>query len=76
MAMQRVREAAEKAKIELSTVIETDIIYLHYSNKVYKALSNENKQSKLEDRISNSKNVKNQFSSIADAKLTATDLIK
>ena len=44
MAMNRVREAAEKAKIELSTTMETDIESAVYNRgcKRAKAFANEN----------------------------------
>ena len=53
VAMQRVREAAEKAKIELSTVMETDINlpYITATNTGPKHLSMKINRAKLEELI-------------------------
>ncbi len=53
MAMQRLREAAEKAKIELSTVLETDINlpYITATSEGPKHLSMKIRRSKLEELI-------------------------
>lgn len=52
-AMQRIREAAEKAKIELSTVLETDINlpYITATNKGPKHLSMKLTRAKLEELV-------------------------
>lgn len=52
-AMQRIREAAEKAKIELSTVLETDITlpYISATNKGPKHLTMKLTRSKLEHLV-------------------------
>ncbi|OQA31066.1 MAG: molecular chaperone DnaK [archaeon ADurb.Bin336] len=80
MAMQRVREAAEKAKIELSTVIETDINlpYITATPEGPKHLVMKINRAKLEDLVSAivKKCEKPVTQALADAKLTATDLDK
>ena len=53
VAMQRVREAAEKAKIELSTVLETDINlpFITATNAGPKHLSMKLSRAKLEELV-------------------------
>jgi molecular chaperone DnaK len=80
MAMQRVREAAEKAKIELSTVIETDINlpYITATPEGPKHLVMKLNRAKLEDLVSTivKRCEKPVTQALADAKLTATELDK
>lgn len=80
MAMQRVREAAEKAKIELSTTMETDINlpYVTATPEGPKHLNMKINRSKLEqlvnDLVKKCESPINQ--ALADAKITAADLNK
>ncbi|MDD3086237.1 MAG: molecular chaperone DnaK [Candidatus ainarchaeum sp.] len=80
MAMQRVREAAEKAKIELSTVIETDINlpYITATPEGPKHLVMKLNRAKLEDLVLSlvKRCEKPVTQALADAKLTATELDK
>jgi len=80
MAMQRVREAAEKAKIELSTVIETDINlpYITATPEGPKHLVTKLNRAKLEDLVLSlvKRCEKPVTQALADAKLTATELDK
>ncbi|HLC56255.1 MAG TPA: molecular chaperone DnaK [Candidatus Nanoarchaeia archaeon] len=79
-AMQRLREAAEKAKIELSTVMETEINlpFISATNKGPKHLVMKITRAKLEDLVSP---IVNKCKSpvdqaIKDAKLTIKDIDK
>ncbi len=79
-AMQRLREAAEKAKIELSTVMETEINlpFISATNKGPKHLVMKISRAKLEDLVSP---IINKCKSpvdqaIKDAKLTVKDIDK
>ncbi len=80
MAMQRVREAAEKAKIELSTTTETDINlpYITATPEGPKHLNMKLNRAKLEqlinDLVKRCEKPINQ--ALADAKITAADLNK
>jgi molecular chaperone DnaK len=80
MAMQRVREAGEKAKIELSTVLETDINlpYVTATPEGPKHLAMKITRAKLEELISPliKRCEKPVTQALADAKLTAADLEK
>ncbi len=79
-AMQRVREAAERAKIELSTVMETDITLpyititkqgpVHLSMKITRAKLNE----LVEQLVDKCKKSVDQ--ALKDAKLTSKDIAK
>ncbi|MBU1939743.1 molecular chaperone DnaK, partial [Candidatus Micrarchaeota archaeon] len=79
-AMQRVREAAEKAKIELSTTVETDINqpYVTADSSGPKHLVMKINRAKLEELVEPiiSKCEKPVKQALADAKLTATDISK
>ena len=80
MAVQRLREAAEKAKIELSTVFETDINlpYITATPEGPKHLSMKINRAKLEELIAPliKRCEKPITQALADAKLTAADLDK
>ena len=80
MAMQRVREAAEKAKIELSTVLETDINlpYVTATPDGPKHLALKLNRAKLEELIAPliKRCEKPVTQALADAKLTAAELEK
>jgi len=80
MAMERIREAAEKAKIELSTVLETDINlpYVTADQSGPKHLNVKMKRAKLEELISPiiDRCKKPIEQSIADAKLKPSDVTK
>ena len=80
MAMQRVREAAEKAKIELSTVLETDINlpYITATAEGPKHLVMKLNRAKLEELIAPlvKRCEKPVTQALADAKLTAAELDK
>lgn len=80
MAMQRVREAAEKAKIELSTVLETDINlpYITADQSGPKHLSMKINRAKLEELIKPiiERCEKPITQALADAKITAAELNK
>jgi len=80
MAIQRVREAAEKAKIELSTVLETDINlpYVTATPEGPKHLVMKINRAKLEELIAPivKRCEKPVTQALADAKLTAADLEK
>ncbi|MEI7961573.1 MAG: molecular chaperone DnaK [archaeon] len=80
MAMQRVREAAEKAKIELSTVMETDINlpYVTATPDGPKHLAMKLTRAKLEELIAPliKRCEKPVTQALADAKLTSAELDK
>ncbi|VVB75398.1 Chaperone protein DnaK [uncultured archaeon] len=80
MAAQRVREAAEKAKIELSTVLETDINlpYITATPEGPKHLVMKLTRAKLEELIAPlvKRCEKPVTQSLADAKMTAAELDK
>ncbi|MFH1257259.1 MAG: molecular chaperone DnaK [Candidatus Diapherotrites archaeon] len=80
MAMQRLAEAAEKAKIELSTVMETDINlpYVTADSNGPKHLAMKITRSKLEQLVEPiiKKCEKPIAQSLADAKLTAGEIDK
>jgi molecular chaperone DnaK len=80
MALQRVVEAAEKAKIELSTTLETDINlpYVTADASGPKHLTMKINRSKLEELVRSTvdKCEKPITQALADAKLTAADLSK
>jgi len=80
MAVQRVREAGEKAKIELSTVLETDINlpYITATPEGPKHLVMKLNRAKLEDLIAPliKRCEKPVTQALADAKLTAAELEK
>ncbi|MEO0206908.1 MAG: Hsp70 family protein [candidate division WOR-3 bacterium] len=77
-AMQRIREAAEKAKIELSTVLETDINlpYITATNKGPKHLSMKLTRAKLEELVMPivQRCKKPLEQALKDAKLTSKDI--
>lgn len=78
MAMQRLREAVEKAKIELSTVLETDINlpYITADKSGPKHLSMKINRAKLEELIQPilKRCEKPIQQALADANLTAADI--
>jgi molecular chaperone DnaK len=80
MAMQRVREAGEKAKIELSTVLETDINlpYITATAEGPKHLVMKLNRAKLEELIAPlvKRCEKPVTQALSDAKLTAKELDK
>ncbi|MCX6804342.1 MAG: molecular chaperone DnaK, partial [Candidatus Diapherotrites archaeon] len=80
MAVQRVREAGEKAKIELSTVLETDINlpYITATPEGPKHLVMKLNRAKLEELIAPlvKRCEKPVTQALADAKITATELDK
>ncbi len=80
MAVQRVREAAEKAKIELSTVLETDINlpYVTATPEGPKHLAMKLNRAKLEELIAPlvKRCEKPITQSLADAKMTASEIDK
>jgi len=80
MATQRLHEAAEKAKIELSTVIETDINlpYITADATGPKHLTMKINRAKLEDLIKPliTRCEKPVTQALADAKVTASELTK
>lgn len=80
MAMQRVREAAEKAKIELSTTTETDINlpYVTATSEGPKHLNMKINRAKLEQLVDSIvKRCESPINqALADAKITANDLSK
>jgi len=80
MAIQRVREACEKAKIELSTVLETDINlpYITADATGPKHLTMKINRAKLEELIKPiiQRCEKPVTQALADAKLTAADIGK
>lgn len=77
-AMQRIKEAAEKAKIELSTVLETDINlpFITADSSGPKHLSMKLSRAKLESLVDGIVNrCKNSIdTALADAKLKSTDI--
>ncbi|HLC78975.1 MAG TPA: molecular chaperone DnaK [archaeon] len=79
-AMQRVTEAAEKAKIELSTVLETEINlpYISATNEGPKHLQMKINRAKLEELISPiiARCAKPVQQALADAKMTPGDIAK
>jgi len=79
-AMQRIREAAEKAKIELSTVLETDINlpYITATNKGPKHLTMKLTRAKLEQLIEPiiKRCIHPVEQALKDAKLTKDDIKK
>jgi len=79
-AMQRVREAAEKAKIELSTVAETDINlpYLTATDKGPQHLTMKLSRSKLNELVDSlvDKCKKSVDMALKDAKLSDKDITK
>ncbi len=79
-AMQRVNEAAEKAKIELSTVLETEINlpYITATNEGPKHLQMKINRAKLEELISPivKRCAKPVQQALADAKMTPADISK
>jgi len=79
-AMQRVREAAEKAKIELSTVLETEINipYVSATNKGPKHLLMKLTRAKLEQLVEPliKKCIRPVEQSLKDAKLKKEDIYK
>ena len=79
-AMQRIREAAEKAKIELSTVQETDINlpYLTATDKGPQHLTMKLTRSKLNELVDSivDKCKKSVDQALADAKLSDKDISK
>ncbi|MEM3091327.1 MAG: molecular chaperone DnaK [Candidatus Pacearchaeota archaeon] len=79
-AMQRIKEAAEKAKIELSTVLETEINlpYITATNKGPKHLSMKLTRAKLEQLIEPiiKKCIHPVEQALKDAKLTKDDIKK
>lgn len=80
VAMQRVREAAEKAKIELSTVLETDINlpFITATNAGPKHLSMKLSRAKLEELVDPIvKRCKKPLEqAMSDAKLSSNDIGK
>jgi len=80
MALQRVIEAAEKAKIELSTTLETDINlpYVTADTSGPKHLTMKINRAKLEELVRDivHRCEKPVTQALADAKLTAADLTK
>jgi molecular chaperone DnaK len=80
VAMQRVREAAEKAKIELSTVLETDINlpFITATNAGPKHLSMKLSRAKLEELVDPIvKRCKKPLEqAMSDAKLSSNDISK
>ena len=79
-AMQRVREAAEKAKIELSTTLETDINlpFITANDKGPKHLQLKLTRAKLESLVKNivEKTKSPMEQALKDAKLTKNDIDK
>jgi molecular chaperone DnaK len=79
-AMQRVREAAEKAKIELSTVVETDINlpYITATDKGPQHLNLKLSRSQLEKLVHDivAKCKKSVDQALGDAKLTVNGITK
>jgi molecular chaperone DnaK len=79
-AMQRLREAAEKAKIELSTVLETEINlpYITATNEGPKHLQMSIKRAKLEEIVGDivKKCAKPVHQALADAKMTPAEINK
>ena len=79
-AMQRIKEAAEKAKIELSTVLETEINlpYITATNKGPKHLSMKLTRSKLEQLVDSiiKRCIHPVEQALEDAKLTKDDIKK
>jgi len=79
-AMQRIREAAEKAKIELSTVLETEINlpYITATNKGPKHLSMKLTRAKLEQLVDPiiKRCIHPIEQALEDAKLTKDDIKK
>lgn len=80
VAMQRVREAAEKAKIELSTTLETDINlpYITATNKGPQHLSMKLSRAKLEELVDDivKRCKKSIDQSLKDAGLKVSDIDK
>ncbi|HLD18854.1 MAG TPA: molecular chaperone DnaK [Candidatus Nanoarchaeia archaeon] len=80
MATQRIREAAEKAKIELSTVAETDINlpYVTATSEGPKHLTMKISRAKLEELVMPiiERTKAPMLQAIADAKITANDIGK
>ncbi len=80
VAMQRVREAAEKAKIELSTVGETDINlpFISATNAGPKHLQMKLTRAKLEELVDPivKKCKKSVDQALSDAKMSVKDLVK
>jgi molecular chaperone DnaK len=80
MAVQRLREAVEKAKIELSTTVETDINlpYITADSTGPKHLNIKLNRAKLEELVRPliQKCEKPITQALADAKITASDLAK
>ncbi len=79
-ALQRIREAAEKAKIELSTVLETEINlpFISATDKGPKHLQMKLTRAKLEELVLNlvKKCKKSVDQALSDAKITQNDLHK
>jgi molecular chaperone DnaK len=79
-AMQRVREAAEKAKIELSSVLETEINlpYITATNEGPKHLIMKMNRAKLEELVDPivKRCLKPVQQALADAKMTPSDIDK
>jgi molecular chaperone DnaK len=80
VAMQRVKEAAEKAKIELSTTMQTDINlpFITATNKGPKHLTMQLTRAKLEEIVDpiTKKCKKSVEQALKDAKLTKNDVDK
>ncbi|MBI4139452.1 molecular chaperone DnaK [Candidatus Woesearchaeota archaeon] len=80
VAMQRVREAAEKAKIELSTTLETDINlpYITATNKGPQHLSMKLSRAKLEELVDDlvKRCKKSVDQALKDASLKVSDIDK
>jgi molecular chaperone DnaK len=80
VAMQRVREAAEKAKIELSTVLETDINlpFISATSAGPKHLQMKLTRAKLEELVDPivKKCKKSVDQALSDAKMAVKDLVK
>jgi molecular chaperone DnaK len=80
VALQRVREAAEKAKIELSTVIQTEINlpFITATNEGPKHLQMTLTRAKLEELVGGlvEKCKKSVDQALADSKLSANDITK
>jgi molecular chaperone DnaK len=79
-AMQRIREAAEKAKIELSSVLETEINlpYITATNEGPKHLIMKMNRAKLEELVDPivKRCLKPVQQALADAKMTPSDIDK
>ena len=79
-AMQRVREAAEKAKIELSTTMQTDINlpFISATDKGPKHLTMKLSRAQVENMVDSivKKCSKSVDTALADAKMSAKDITK